>query len=254
MQVSPAMSCSMGGGHRRHSAATPRRARGLVAVAAAAAICSWAAAGLPRLFVSPMARGAHSGLPTQLLPLLQAEASPGAGGFVGADALQSSRNLATAIVGRRAAEAEAAAGVRVGVLYLPGQGQGFKEAFEKRNVTNATFFQTEVPDAFQMPLAAKLLAMSNTVDVLVAAHGELGEEKAEVLRGYQSVALTTNVAIVPYDCKPEGLDSVADTAVAMGEIRQQALFGGGPRKSKFFGIGANANKTGTPAKKDKVYF
>mmetsp|Transcript_13917 Transcript_13917/g.29115 ORF Transcript_13917/g.29115 Transcript_13917/m.29115 type:complete len:244 (-) Transcript_13917:161-892(-) len=243
------MSCSMTGGHRQLAAATPRRARGLVAVAAAAAICSWAA-GLPRLFVSPTARGAHSGLPTQLL--LQADASPGAGGFAGGAALQNSRNLDTAIVGRRAAEAEAATGVRVGVLYIPGQGQGFKEAFEKLNVTNATFFQTEVPDAFQMPLAAKLLAMSNTVDVLVAAHGELGEEKAEVLRGYQSVALTTNVAIVPYDCKPEGLASVADTAVAMGEIRQQALFGGGPRKSIFFGIGAN--KSGTPAKKDKVYF
>lgn len=151
----------------------------------------------------------------------------------------------------RQAETEDATGVRVGVLYVPSQGLDLREAFENLNVTNETFFQTEVPDAFQMPLAAKLLAMSNTVDVIVAAHGELKEERAEVLRGYQTVALTTNVPIVPFDGKD--VASTADKAVQMAEIRQQALLGGGPRRSIFFGIGANKSSS-QPKKDKKVYF
>ncbi|CAK0834502.1 unnamed protein product [Prorocentrum cordatum] len=61
----------------------------------------------------------------------------------------------------------------------PGRFEGFPtfELFEKSfNVTNETFFQTEIPDAFQFPLAAKLLAMSNTVDVIVAAHGAVKQD------------------------------------------------------------------------------
>ena len=37
----------------------------------------------------------------------------------------------------------------------------------------------KVRDAFQMPFAAKLLAMSQTVDVVVAAHGKLPEAAAK---------------------------------------------------------------------------
>jgi len=246
-QVMTCKSWSPRGGPR---AASVRRGRALPAVAAAVVLglCSWACCP-PRLFAvpTPMGGAAPGGLQAG------AGASALAGGSEHGTIPRRSRSASAAIVARPAAPAEATTGVRVGVLYIAGQGQELKAAFEKRNVTNATFFQTEVPDAFQMPLAAKLLAMSNTVDVVVAAHGELGEERAEVLRGYQSVALTTNVAVVPYDGKPEGLDGAADTAITMAEIRQQALFGGGPRKSIFFGIGAN--KTGTPAKGDKkIYF
>lgn len=143
-------------------------------------------------------------------------------------------------------------GIRVGVLVLPGRGVDYRTAFEKLNVTNETYFQTEVPDAFQMPFAAKLLAMSNTVDVIVAVHGDvLPERKPEILRGYQTVALTTNVAIVP--CDTEDVSDAASVAVQMGEIRQQALLGGGPRRTMFFGIGKNQTDT-KPVKKEKVYF
>eukprot|EP00931_Biecheleriopsis_adriatica_P096570 TRINITY_DN70212_c0_g1_i1.p1 TRINITY_DN70212_c0_g1~~TRINITY_DN70212_c0_g1_i1.p1 ORF type:complete len:245 (-),score=47.11 TRINITY_DN70212_c0_g1_i1:50-730(-) len=153
-----------------------------------------------------------------------------------------------------ALRAEADSGVRVGVIHLPSMaGKDFRVAFEKFNVTNETFFQTEVPDSFQFPLAAKLLAMSNTVDVVVAVHGELGEEKGEILRGYQTVALTTNVPIIPCSGDDAGIAAVADTAVQMAEIRQQALMGGGPRKSIFFGIGSNQTDSKT-GKKDKIYF
>lgn len=153
-----------------------------------------------------------------------------------------------------ASEGSATAGVRVGVLYVTGSTQDFKTAFERLNVTNETYFQTEVPDAFQFPLAAKLLAMSNTVDVVLASHGQLGEEKGEILRGYMTVSLTTNVPIIPFDGQGD-LAKAADTAVQMAEIRQQALMGGGPRKSIFFGIGLEKNETkGTGEKKGKVYF
>ncbi|CAJ1406639.1 unnamed protein product [Effrenium voratum] len=152
----------------------------------------------------------------------------------------------------RAEETEG--GVRVGLIHIPGMIKDFRSAFEKLNVTNETYFQTEVPEAFQLPLATKLLAMSNTVDVVVVVqtHRISEQEQAEILRGFQTVALTTNVPVVP--CSPSSdLDSVADTAVQMAEIRQQALMGGGPRRSIFFGIGAN--KTGGDAgKKGKIYF
>ena len=50
-----------------------------------------------------------------------------------------------------------------------------------------------MPDSFQLPIASKLLAMSNTVDVIVAAYGQVTDaEYQEMLRGFQTVALTTN--------------------------------------------------------------
>lgn len=143
-------------------------------------------------------------------------------------------------------------GVRVGVLHLPGLGEKLRETFEQMNFTNETYFQTPVPDSFQMPLAAKLLAMSNTVDVVIVEHGDLGETQSSLLRSYQTVALTTNVPIVP--CDPDtDISTVAATAVSMAELRLQAVKGGGARRSIFFGLGANKTAP-APAKKEKVYF
>lgn len=149
-----------------------------------------------------------------------------------------------------AAAAAAPIGVRVGVLALPGKGAGVRESFFKLNITNETYFQTEVPDALQMPFAAKLLAMSNTVDVIVAMHGDVKDMKTEMYRMYQTVALNTNVPIVP--CDADDISAAADVAVQMGEIRQQALLGGGPRRSIFFGIGKNV--TAPQPQKQKVRF
>lgn len=154
----------------------------------------------------------------------------------------------------RGAESDAtpASPARVGVIHVPSCSEAdFRSEFEKLNVTSDTYFQTEVPNAFQLPLAAKLLAMSNTVDVIVAAHGELqAAEVPEVMRGFQTVSLTTNVPVVPL-ARAEDVASAASSAVQMAEIVQQAR-GTGVRRSIFFGIGAN--KTSTPAKKEKVYF
>ncbi|CAK9043440.1 Hypothetical protein SCF082_LOCUS24828, partial [Durusdinium trenchii] len=157
----------------------------------------------------------------------------------------------------RATQAEeTAAGVRVGLIHCVDIKEEWSQAFEALNVTNETYFQTQVPDSFQLPLAAKLLAMSNTVDVIVAIHSiedKTDPDYPELLRGFQTVALTANVPIVHhyFDGKSTP-EEVADRAVQMGEIRQQALLGGGPRKSIFFGIGAN--KTGDPKKGGKIYF
>jgi len=216
-----------------------RRARGPArAATATAALCglfAWAQQA-PGLFALPAATAKSRGCPL------------GQGGLAGCAV---ARRSAGSAVLRRAEDSDS---VRVGLLFVPGQDKDVREAFEKRNVTNETYFQTEVPNGFQMPLAAKLLAMSNTVDVVVAAHGELKEDRPAVLRGYQTVALTTNVPIVPLD-SADGLAAAVDAAIVMGEIRRQALLGGGVsgQKSIFFGLGKNATAA-PPKKKEKIYF
>ncbi len=59
------------------------------------------------------------------------------------------------------------------------------------NITSESFFQNEVPVAFQMPIAAKFLAMSQTVDVIIIAHGKLLQQ-SDLLQRYQDTALSTN--------------------------------------------------------------
>mmetsp|Transcript_24043 Transcript_24043/g.55520 ORF Transcript_24043/g.55520 Transcript_24043/m.55520 type:complete len:256 (-) Transcript_24043:154-921(-) len=147
-------------------------------------------------------------------------------------------------------------GIRVGVLVVKGMnvGNAYKEAFQKRNVTD-NYFETEVPETSQLPLAAKFLAMSNTVDVIVASYLPIDQvdRDIELGRSLQTVALSTNVPIVPSPGSGN-IDGTADTAEAMAEIRQQALFRGGTRGGVFYGIGAD-NKTDSGKKdKEKVYF
>eukprot|EP00927_Polykrikos_kofoidii_P030165 TRINITY_DN26005_c0_g1_i2.p1 TRINITY_DN26005_c0_g1~~TRINITY_DN26005_c0_g1_i2.p1 ORF type:complete len:270 (-),score=37.11 TRINITY_DN26005_c0_g1_i2:295-1104(-) len=144
-------------------------------------------------------------------------------------------------------------GTRVGLLMVPSFGHGFREQVRRLNVTDEAYFETEVPDALQVPLIAKFLAMSQTVDVIIAAHGDLKDGvRQELLRAYQSVALTTSVAIVPWEPADEP-SKVADIAVRMGDIRQQAVLGGDLRTSLFFGIG-KGNETKFTPRKQKVYF
>jgi len=223
----------------------------LLASGVIAAVSSF---GLPRLFAtysvdgSASARASHladglgregrSRMATPWLTAMQAEGEADAAAAV---------DLVAAAVGKNGSQ------VRVGVLTVPGtDGASFWEELQKLNITNETFFQTEVPAAFQMPLSAKLLAMSNTVDVIIAAHGTLKEDKFEILRAYQTVALTTNVPIVPFDAG-EDIVGAASAAVKMAAMRRAALnivdMGKG---GTFFGIGKNETKT--PGKKEKVYF
>ena len=112
--------------------------------------------------------------------------------------------------------------------------EDLKGALEKLNVNMTSgYFSTEVPDAFQLPISAKWLAMSQTVDAVIVAHGGLTPvEKTEALKNYQSVSLNFNVPIVPCSAE-DSSEQVAAVAVSMAEIRMQALMGAGPRQSSF---------------------
>lgn len=44
---------------------------------------------------------------------------------------------------------------------------GVREALKECNVTDTNIFETEVPGSFELPLAAKFLALSGTVDAIV---------------------------------------------------------------------------------------
>lgn len=44
---------------------------------------------------------------------------------------------------------------------------GVKESLKECNVTDANIFETQVPGAFELPLAARFLALSQTVDAVV---------------------------------------------------------------------------------------
>lgn len=208
--------------------------RGAAALGAAVVLTGWLSDALARTFLLPRSSAGSSALAGHTL-----QRSSPRPHFV-----------------LRAESPDAAEGVRLGLIHVPelkDKAEEMREALEKLNVTNATYFQTEVPEAEQVPLAAKLLAMSNTVDVVVAGHGD-AEEAAlpELLRAYQTVALTTNVPIVSLGPTFDA-EKKADTAVQMAEIRQQALMGAGKRSSMFFGIGTNKT-SGDPNKKGKIYF
>jgi len=219
---------------------------------ASGTIAALSAFGMPRLFATYSFDGSAS-----------ARASRLAEGLELAGRSRSSRPLLTARQAEGEAEVAAVAAVaaaakngsevRVGVLTVPGQeGVAFWEELQKLNITNETFFQTEVPAVFQMPLSAKLLAMSNTVDVIIAAHGTLKEDRFEILRAYQTVALTTNVPIVPFDAG-EDIVGAASAAVKMAAMRRAVLnIVDMSKGGKFFGIGKN--ETMRPAKKEKVRF
>ncbi|CAE6911969.1 unnamed protein product [Symbiodinium sp. CCMP2592] len=207
--------------------------RGTAALGAAVVLTGWLTDALARTFLLP-------------------RSSAGSGALAGHTLQRSSPR--PHFVLRRAEGPDAAEGVRVGLIHVPelkDKAEEMRAALEKLNVTNATYFQTEVPEAEQVPLAAKLLAMSNTVDVVVAGHGDAQEAALpELLRAYQTVALTTNVPIVSLGPTFDA-EKKADTAVQMAEIRQQALMGAGKRSSMFFGIGTNKT-SGEPSKKGKA--
>lgn len=230
------------------SAAAERRSKasaGAAVVLAAAALCwscqAFATAAAPWHRATAVSQVASSRGALAVSPLFGA-----------------SRGAASQALMARQAEASEASGVRIGVLTVKGAGADLKGALEKLNVNMTSgYFSTEVPDAFQLPISAKWLAMSQTVDAVIVAHGALTPvEKTEALKTYQSVSLNFNVPIVPCSAE-DSSEQVAAVAVSMAEIRMQALMGAGPRQSSFFGIGKAASAEGAsaaPGKKEKVRF
>eukprot|EP00816_Leptocylindrus_hargravesii_P005626 CAMPEP_0196802122 /NCGR_PEP_ID=MMETSP1362-20130617/1811_1 /TAXON_ID=163516 /ORGANISM="Leptocylindrus danicus, Strain CCMP1856" /LENGTH=227 /DNA_ID=CAMNT_0042173337 /DNA_START=36 /DNA_END=719 /DNA_ORIENTATION=+ len=141
--------------------------------------------------------------------------------------------------------------VRVGIIktrwnkeHVDNIVSGAKEALAACNVTEDNIFETEVPGAYELPFAAKLLALSGTVDAIICTgvlikggtmHFEYICEA--VSSGIMSVGLQTNVPVVfgVLTCLDEqqviqrstGANNHGDgwgkTAVEMALLRRESL-------------------------------
>jgi len=100
--------------------------------------------------------------------------------------------------------------VRVGIIrtrwndeHVTNLVDGARKALLECNVEEDNIFQTEVPGAFELPFAAKLLALSGTVDAIICAgvlikgdtmHFEYISDA--VSKGIMNVGLTTNTPCI----------------------------------------------------------
>lgn len=132
---------------------------------------------------------------------------------------------------------------------------GAKASLQACNVTDDNIFETEVPGAFELPYAAKLLAMSGTVDAIICTgvlikggtmHFEYICEA--VSSGIMNVGLTTNTPVIfgVLTCLSEEQvverstgennhgDGWGKTAVEMALLRKAAFTG----KKSSGGLGA----------------
>ena len=132
---------------------------------------------------------------------------------------------------------------------------GAKASLQACNVTDDNIFETEVPGAFELPYAAKLLAMSGTVDAIICTgvlikggtmHFEYICEA--VSSGIMNVGLTTNTPVIfgVLTCLSEEQvverstgennhgDGWGKTAVEMALLRKAAFTG----KKRSGGLGA----------------
>lgn len=141
--------------------------------------------------------------------------------------------------------------VRVGIIktkwnkvHVDNVVNGAKDALKECNVTEANIFETEVPGAYELPFAAKMLALSGTVDVIICAGvlikgGTMHFEYIcdAVSSGIMNVGLQTNVPVIfgVLTCLTEEQvverstgdnnhgDGWGKTAVEMALLRKEAL-------------------------------
>eukprot|EP00555_Chaetoceros_dichaeta_P003471 CAMPEP_0198250458 /NCGR_PEP_ID=MMETSP1447-20131203/1646_1 /TAXON_ID=420782 /ORGANISM="Chaetoceros dichaeta, Strain CCMP1751" /LENGTH=206 /DNA_ID=CAMNT_0043935299 /DNA_START=188 /DNA_END=808 /DNA_ORIENTATION=- len=136
---------------------------------------------------------------------------------------------------------------------------GAKKALTECKVTDENIFETEVPGAFELPYAAKLLAMSGTVDAVICAgvlvkgdtmHFEYISDA--VSKGIMNVGMSTNVPCIfgVLTCLTDDqvkARSTGDsnhgydwgkTAVEMALLRGQAMGVGGKMSGMGFGMSA----------------
>eukprot|EP00316_Scyphosphaera_apsteinii_P013115 CAMPEP_0119308550 /NCGR_PEP_ID=MMETSP1333-20130426/11532_1 /TAXON_ID=418940 /ORGANISM="Scyphosphaera apsteinii, Strain RCC1455" /LENGTH=214 /DNA_ID=CAMNT_0007312353 /DNA_START=155 /DNA_END=800 /DNA_ORIENTATION=- len=145
---------------------------------------------------------------------------------------------------------------------------GAKAAFTECKVQENNIVESEVPGAFELPLAARYLALSGTVDVILpvgvlikgdTTHFEVISES--VTSGLMNVGLQTGVPVIfgVLTCmnnkqavdRSTGKDNHGiqwgKAAVEMALLRNSAL-GGPGKKQLFFGFG-NTNDEKAPSKK-----
>uniref|UniRef100_A0A7S2RMT1 6,7-dimethyl-8-ribityllumazine synthase n=1 Tax=Rhizochromulina marina TaxID=1034831 RepID=A0A7S2RMT1_9STRA len=138
---------------------------------------------------------------------------------------------------------------------------GVKQALEECKVKDANIFETEVPGAFELPLAARFLALSGTVDAVVCVGCLIKGDTMHfeyicdtVSSGLMNVGLQTSTPVVfgvltvmdeeQAKARSTGENnhglSWGKTAVEMALLRQSAL-GQGKSMSMSMGFG-NATK------------
>lgn len=154
--------------------------------------------------------------------------------------------------------------IRVGIIrtrwndvHVTNLVNGAKKALKECNVTDENIFETEVPGSFELPLAAKFLAMSGTVDAIIATGVLI---KGDTLhfeyicdatsKGLMNIGIQTNVPIVfgVLTCLDElqvikrstgdsnhGYDW-GKTAVEMALLKNEALGGMKPSGMGFGGL------------------
>jgi len=160
--------------------------------------------------------------------------------------------------------------------------EGTRKALKECNVKESNIFETTVPGSFELPLAARFLALSGTVDAIVTAGVLIKGETLHfeyisdsVVSGLMSVQLQTSVPVVygVLNCMNDeqvkarstgennhGYDW-GKTAVEMALLRNEALnmkgaAGGASSKNKLMDLGFGkvtpvGEETGTPPSKEK---
>eukprot|EP00567_Pseudictyota_dubia_P007358 CAMPEP_0197438636 /NCGR_PEP_ID=MMETSP1175-20131217/5564_1 /TAXON_ID=1003142 /ORGANISM="Triceratium dubium, Strain CCMP147" /LENGTH=223 /DNA_ID=CAMNT_0042968397 /DNA_START=58 /DNA_END=729 /DNA_ORIENTATION=- len=173
--------------------------------------------------------------------------------------------------------------VRVGIIktrwndeHVSNLVEGAKKALKECNVKDENVFETEIPGSYELPLAAKLLALSGTVDAVICCGVLIKGDTMHfeyicdaVSSGIMSVNLQTNTPCVfgVLTCLNE--DQVKSrssgdnnhgydwgkTAVEMALLRNQALGMAGQKgKMGSMGFGEAKELDGDGSKKEKVGF
>ena len=151
---------------------------------------------------------------------------------------------------------------------------GAKRALAECNVKEENIFETSVPGSFELPLAAKFLALSGTVDAIITAGVLIKGDTMHfeyicdaVSKGIMNVGMQTNLPVVfgVLTCLDEaqvvkrssgdsnhGCDW-GKTAVEMALLKNEAL-GGMPKSGKGMGFAAATPLDGVvdgPGKREK---
>lgn len=149
---------------------------------------------------------------------------------------------------------------------------GIKKGLKECNVTEKNIFETSVPGSFELPLAARFLAMSGTVDAIITCgvlikgdtmHFEYIADA--VSKGIMNVGVSTSTPVIfgVLTCLNEdqvkarssgdnnhGVDW-GKTAVEMALLRTEAM-GGKSRKGVLKDVGFSEEGAELDKKKDKI--
>eukprot|EP00565_Helicotheca_tamesis_P008466 CAMPEP_0185723628 /NCGR_PEP_ID=MMETSP1171-20130828/409_1 /TAXON_ID=374046 /ORGANISM="Helicotheca tamensis, Strain CCMP826" /LENGTH=222 /DNA_ID=CAMNT_0028391363 /DNA_START=64 /DNA_END=732 /DNA_ORIENTATION=- len=170
--------------------------------------------------------------------------------------------------------------VRVGIIrtrwndeHVTNLVKGARDALKECNVKEENIFETEVPGSFELPLAARFLALSGTVDAIICAGVLIKGDTMHfeyicdtVTSGIMSVGLQTSVPCVlgVLTCLNEDqvvARSTGDnnhgsdwgkTAVEMALLRSEAL--GAKKGMSKMGFGSAEPVKESEVKKDRVGF